>query len=480
MRSARADRLRHVILSRISRMRGKLILASLSIVALMVGEILEPWPFKVIFDYVLLGRSLPHALGFLAPLLGQGKWVAVLWISLAIVGIALMQAGASYVQIFCTSRIGYEVAYGLRRELFTHLQRLSLSFYNRERSGELLTKLTADTTAMSELFRDAMVEISTHPLILAGMLTLMLVINWQLGLIVLATLVPLFFALYYLFRRVKISVRTQRAQEGRIASRISENLGSVALVQAFGREQYEAELFDVESARTRDESVRAARMEAAAARTVEIISAVGKWAVVLFGSLQVLRGHMTPGDVLIFWGYVGKMYKPIRTLSRLSTKFTRASVSAERIGEVLEIDPEVQDAPDAIQARNLRGRIVFDHVTFDYGDGRHVLKDACFTVRPGQRVALVGASGAGKSTIVCLLLRLFDPQQGSVLVDGLDIRRYARESLRREIGVVLQDAVLMGATVRENIAYGKRDADTQEVIAAAEAANAHDFISDLE
>src|SRR5499427_4008613 len=480
MRSARADRLRHVILSRISRMRGKLILASLSIVALMVGEILEPWPFKVIFDYVLLGRSLPHALGFLAPLLGQGKWVAVLWISLAIVGIALMQAGASYVQIFCTSRIGYEVAYGLRRELFTHLQRLSLSFYNRERSGELLTKLTADTTALSELFRDAMVEISTHPLVLAGMFALMFAVNWQLGVIVLATLIPLFFALFYLFRRVKLSVRTQRAQEGRIASRISETLSSVALMKAFGRERYEAELFDAESARTRDESVRAARMEAAAARTVEIISAAGKWAVVLFGSLQVLHGRMSPGDVLIFWGYVGKMYKPIRTLSRLSTKFNRASVSAERIGEVLEIDPEIKDAPNAIEARNLRGRIVFEHVSFDYGEDREVLQDASFTVKPGHRVALVGASGAGKSTIVCLLLRLFEPQEGSILIDGLDIKRYTRDSLRREIGVVLQDSVLMGATVRENIAYGKPDAQSEEIVAAAKAANAHEFISGLE
>ena len=461
-------------------MRGKLLVAALSTVALMVAELLGPWPFKIIFDYVLLGRALPHALAFLQPTLAWGKGISILWISLSIVVLALLQAGGSYLQIFCTSRIGYEIAYGLRRELFTHLQSLSLSFFNRGRSGEVLTKLTADTTALSELFRDSMVEIMTHPLILIGMFAAMFALNWQLGLIVLATLVPLYYALFYLFRHVKLSVRRQRAQEGKIASRISETLSSVALMQAFGREQHEAELFDAESARTRDESVRAARMEAAAARTIEIISAVGKWAVVLVGSLQVLKGRMTPGDVLIFWGYVGKMYKPMRTLSRLSTKFTRASVSAERISEILDIEPEIKDAPDAVEAVNLRGEIVFDHVSFDYGDGRHVLKDASFSVRPGQRVALVGASGAGKSTIVCLLLRLFDPQSGSIRVDGLDIRRYACDSLRREIGVVLQDSVLMGATVRENIAYGKPDAPMHEIVAAAEAANAHDFISSLE
>src|SRR5690349_3481042 len=246
MREAKLSRLRQVIVSRMSRMRGKLILASLSIVALMVTELLEPWPFKVIFDYVLLGRPLSHALRFLGPVIDQGKWSAVLWLSLGIVAIAVVQAGASYLQIFCTSRIGYEIAYGLRRELFTHLQRLSLSFYNRERSGELLTKVTADTTSLSDLFQDAMAEIATHPVVLAGMFALMFALNWQLGLIVLATLIPLFFALYYMFRRVKVSVRTQRAQEGKIASRISETLGTVALVKAFGREQHEAELFDVE------------------------------------------------------------------------------------------------------------------------------------------------------------------------------------------------------------------------------------------
>ena len=476
----RFGRLGRIIGARLAGMKGKLALAAASTVAIMVAELLEPWPFKIIFDYVLLDRSLPPVLAFLEPTLAWGKTVSVLWISLAIVAIAVVEAGAAYVQIFCTSRIGYDIAYGLRGELFTHLQRLSLSFYNRGRSGEVLTRVTADTTSLSELFRESMVQLTTHPLILVGMFALMFALNWQLGLIVLATLVPLCYALFYLFRHIRGSVRAQRTQEGKIASRISETLGSVALVQAFGREQYEAELFDAESARTRDGSVRAARMEAAAARLVEIISAVGKWAIVLVGSLQVLKGRMSPGDVLIFWAYAGKMYKPVRILVRLSTKFTRAMVSAERITGVLAIEPQVVDAPDAMEAESLRGHIVFDHVSFDYGDGRHVLKDASFTVRPGQRVALMGASGAGKSTIVCLLLRLFDPQQGSIRIDGVDIKRYTRDSLRREIGVVLQDSVLLGATVRENIAYGKRDAAMAEVIAAAQAANAHEFIVGLE
>lgn len=473
-------RFRQIVLIRLPQMKGKLFLAAVSTIVLMAAELLEPWPFKIIFDYVLLDRPVPPALSFLEAFLERGKGLSLLWISLAIVGIALLQGAASYIQIFCTSRIGYEIVYWLRRELFAHLQRLSLSFYNRVRSGELLTKVTGDTSILSDVFRESIVNFATHLLILLGIFGLMFALNWQLSVIVFATLLPLCYALFYLFRNIKPSARVQRTQEGKIASRISETLASVALVQAFGRERYEEELFDAESARTREESVRTARMEAAAARTVEIISAVGKWAVVLVGSLQVLRGRMTPGDILIFWAYVGKMYKPIRNLVKLSTKFTRAMVSVERISEILEIEPEIKDEPDAIEAKDLKGEIVFENVSFDYGDGKHVLRNASFTLLAGQRVALMGASGAGKSTIVCLILRLFDPQDGSIFIDGVKIRRYRRESLRREIGVVLQDSVLVGATVKENIAYGKRDAKMEEIVGAARAANAHEFILRLE
>ena len=480
MRDKKFARFRQIVVSRLSQMKGELFFASVSTITLIAAELLEPWPFKIIFDHVLLDRPLPPALSFLQAFLERGKGFSVLSISLAIVGVALLQGAASYLQIFCTSRIGYEIVYWLRRELFAHLQRLSLAFHNRARSGELLTKVTGDTRALSDVLTESIVNSTTHLLILLGMFGLMFALNWQLGLIVLITLPLLCYVLIYLYRDIKASTRTQRTQEGKIASRISEALTSIALVQAFARERYEEELFDAESARTRDESVRTARLEAAAARTVEIISAVGKWAVVLVGSWQVLRGHMTPGDILIFWAYVGKMYKPIRNLAKLSTKFTKAMVGVERISEILESEPEIKDDPDAIEAKNVKGEIVFENVSFDYGDGRHVLRNASFTVLPGQRVALMGASGAGKSTIVCLILRLFDLQDGAIFIDGVNIKRYQRESLRREIGVVLQDSVLVGATVKENIAYGKRDATIEEMIAAAKAAHAHDFILRLE
>ena len=265
-----------------------------------------------------------------------------------------------------------------------------------------------------------------------------------------------------------------------IATRISEVMATVPLVQAFGRERHEQERFEAESTEYLEESIRNARIEAVATRSVVVIGALGTAAVVLVGSLQVLAGRMTPGDLLLFTSYVQSMYKPVRNLARLSNKYSKATVGAERISEILEVEPEIQDAPDAVEASELAGEVVFEDVSFDYGDDEGVLKDVSFAVHPGQRVALVGASGAGKSTLVSLILRLYQPQEGSIHIDGVNIRDYKLKSLRRQIGIVLQDSVLFGATIRENIAYGRLDATDDEIEAAARAANAHDFIVRLE
>jgi ABC-type multidrug transport system fused ATPase/permease subunit len=252
------------------------------------------------------------------------------------------------------------------------------------------------------------------------------------------------------------------------------------LVQAFGRGSYEKERFENDSAEALKESVRTARLEAAAARAADLTVAVGTCAVVLVGSLEALRGNMTPGNVLVFAAYMNSMYTPIRNLAKLSSRVSRAAVTAHRIAEVLDLEPDVQDAPDALEAANLKGEIGFNNVSFSYQTGAPVLTDISFNVSPGQHIALLGKSGSGKSTLSALSLRLYDPQAGSVSIDGIDIRKYRLESLRREIGIVLQDSLLFATTVRENIAYGKLDATEQEIVAAARAANAHGFIMELE
>jgi len=497
IKKKKSSRLKKIVYNHLWKMKWNMIIASLCMLGFTLSELMNPWPLKIIIDYILLDKPMPQFLSFIDNLFQREiisflfmlffdldavqseKVLLVLIVSSAIILIAFLSGTFSYFQIYSTSRIGFQLVHTLRRELFAHLQRLSLSFHNRARSGELLTKVTSDTSALKELFAEMVLNIATHLLTLIGMFVIMFILNFNLTLIVLGTFPVLSFILIYHFRKIKASAKTQRKKEGKIASQISEIMNSVLLVQAFGRESYEEEQFEMKSSQTLEENIRMARTMAAATRTVEIISAFGKWAVVFIGSIQALKGQMTPGDILIFYSYVGKMYKPVKNLVKLSMKVSKAMVSAERINEILEVEPEIQDCRSAIEANNLRGEIIFKNVSFDYGNDKDVLKDVSFAISPGQRVALVGASGAGKSTIISLILRLYDSRAGFISIDGIDIKKYQRESLRRESGIVLQDLVLFGISINENIAYGKPGATREEIEEATRQAHAHDFIMAL-
>ena len=473
-------RFRQIFVDHLRQVRWRLFTAAVCTVGVAAMELLKPWPLKLILDHVILDKPLPRSMLFLHGIGPAGRTGLLVDSAAAIVLIALCGGVFSYFQIFITSSIGYKMVYALRRELFTHLQQLSLSFHNRSRSGDLMTKIAGDTNTLKDVFADSIMKFASYSLTVIGMLAVMMVIDWKVGAIALATLPFLCFSLFHLFRKTKASVKAQKKQEGRVNSRMTEVLSAIPLVQAFARERYEEELFDTVTAETVRESIRVARLEAAATRSSEIITAVGTAAAVLFGALQVLSGRMLPGELVLVVGYLTNMYKPIRSLAKLSTDLSKAMASAERISDVLDIEPEIQDPPHAIEAQRLKGEIVFEGVSFDYGDGKDVLRQVSFAGSPGQRVALVGASGAGKSTIVSLILRLYEPQEGRILIDGVDIRQYRRDSLRRQIGLVLQQSILFGATIRENIAYGSPEASLDRIVAAARAANADEFIRELE
>jgi ATP-binding cassette, subfamily B, bacterial len=470
---------REIVGAYLWEMRRSLAMALLCIFGLALMELLSPWPLKIVFDYILLDKPLPASLAWLSGLMAQGKLAAVVVISLSIVLIAGGKSLFDYFQHFQTSRVGYQLVHILRRELFSHLQGLSLYFHNRARSGELLNRVTTETEVLKDTFAESVMMAASHLLTVVGMFTVMFLLNWKLGLVAVATLPILFYSLASIYQRLKIAARKQREREGIIAARLSEVLTSVPLVKAYGRERYEQERFDAESAITLEQGIEAERLAAGAMRSLELLKAAGLWATVLFGALLALRNEMTPGDVLIFTAYLNDMYKPLRNLAKLSTRYSRAVVSAQRIQEIFETEPEARDDASTVVAPRLKGEIVFNHVSFDYGNGRKVLDDVSFSIAPGQRVALVGPSGSGKSTIASLLLRFYDARSGEIMVDGADIRRYSRESLRREIGIVLQDSILFGASIRENIAYGKPDASMEEVVEAARQAYAHDFIASL-
>ena len=480
MGQSQPGRFYRVVREHLVEVKGRLSIAAVCTLLLAFADLLRPWPLKLIFDYILFKKPIPHSLSFMHELIAHGTVTAVVLISSGIVAIALLKSFAAYSQTHIVSQIGFRFAHSLRRALFVHLQRLSLSFHTRMRSGELLTNITSDTNVLRDALIEFVLTFVSEFLTLLGMIVIMVTINWKLSLIVLAVTPVLVFLSLVRYRKIRDSARRQRRAEGQIAAKASEVFSSMHLVQAFGRGSYEKERFENDSVEALKESVRTARLEAAAARAADLTVAAGTWAVVLVGSVEALMGQMTPGNVLVFAAYMNSMYTPIRNLAKLSSRVSRAAVVAHRIAEVLDLEPDIQDDPNPIEAADLKGKIKFNDVSFAYQTGAPVLNHISFTVAPGQQVALLGRSGSGKSTLGSLALRLYDPQAGSISIDGVDIKKYRLESLRREIGIVLQDSLLFATTVRENIAYGKLDATEQEIVAAAKAANAHEFIMQLE
>ena len=472
-------RLRVLVLACLKERRLALSLAAVALLGVVLADVLAPWPLKIIFDHILLAKPLPPTLALLQPVLDWGTWPALTVATLAIAAIALAGGVLAYLQLYTTAKVGHRITWRLRGELFAHLQRLSLAFHRDSRSGELLTKVAGDTNLLRDMFSDWALTLGRHALTLVAMLSVMFLLNWQLALVVAATLPPLLGVIFVLNRRVKASVREQRKHEGLMATRLNEVLSSIALVQAFGRHTYEEDRFSREIEANYESGMRTTRTTGAIVKAIAVISAAGTAITVLLGAHEVLAGRLTPGELLVFITYVTSLYKPVRDLGRLSAKFSRASVSAQRVAEILDHEPDIADAPDALELKRPAGEIVFENVSFGYGAGRPVFDSLSLRIAAGERVALVGPSGAGKSTLLNLLLRLYEPTAGRVLIDGIDIRRFTRDSLRREIGIVLQDNILFGVSVRENIAYGRPDAPLDAIEAAARSARAHEFIVDL-
>ena len=468
-----------VIRDCLGNQRSSMWLAALCLLGVIAMDLIAPWPLKIIFDHVLLNHPLPAWLSPLQGLLALGTWPALLAMAGAIAAIALLAGVFSYLQLFKTAQIGYSITYRLRSLLFTHLQRLSLAFHHRSRSGELLTKVASDTNQLRDMFADWALNFAAQLLTLVTMLGVMFWLNWRLAAVVAATLLPLMAVIYVLNKRVKITTRDQRKFEGRMTSRLNEVLSSIALVQAFGRQSHEEARFQAEIEAHYESGIRNARTAGAITKAIAVVCAAGTAATVLLGAQQVLAGRLTPGELLIFLAYVGSLFKPVRDLGKLSAKFARAAVSAQRVNEILETEPEIDDAPDAIEIGRPAGEIVFEDVCFGYADGRPVLDHVSLRIAAGEHVALVGPSGSGKSTLLALLLRLYEPSCGRILIDGIDIRRFTRESLRHAIGIVPQDNMLFAVSVRENIAYGHPQASPEAIEEAARDARAHEFIVDL-
>ncbi len=454
-----------------------LTVAFIAVLGESATDLLEPWPLKVVIDYVLGSKKMPSWLSsMVAATVGRQKISVLYFAALAVIVIAVVGAISSYFEKYLTTSVGQWVMHDLRRSVYHHVQRLSLSFHDKGRTGDLISRITSDIDAIQDFISQALLGIVVNVLTLVGMLAVMFYLDWRFTLIALSVAPPLFAVVYFYTRRIKQASRAVRKKESEIVSVAQEVLSSIRVVQAFSREDYEQQRFERQSLESVETALQARSLKAKLAPVVQVIVAVGTCLVLWYGARLVLAGELSTGSLLVFLIYLGKMYKPMRELSKMSDTLSKTAVGYERLREVIETEREVRNLKGARPAPRFQGDIEFVHVDFGYSSDSQTLRDVNFRIKAGQVAAFVGPTGAGKTTIASLVARFYDPTKGEVRIDGHDIRSYKLKSLRQQIGFVLQESVLFRAPIWQNIAYGKPEASRAEIISAAKLANADEFI----
>ena len=395
-------------------------------------------------------------------------------------GLILVQAGCVFTFIFLAGVLGERIQYDLRKTMFNHLQELSLTFYSQTSVGRLMARVTSDSGRVSDLVTWGLVDSTWAVMNITTSTIFMLIINWKLALIVLVT-IPLLLAIAIQFRkRILVEFRNSRRANSKITGSYNENISGVRVVKALGREDENLKEFKVLTSEMYRASYHAAWLSALFLPTVQIVSAIALGFIVWYGGSQAHLGLMTIGGIQAFVSYLTFMMWPIQDLARVYAEMQHSIASAERIFTLLDSVPEVFDRGGAIDPGTIRGRIEFDHVDFTYEDGKPVLTDFSLKVEPGEMIALVGPTGGGKTTIVNLLCRFYEPKRGVIRMNGSDYTEYSMHSIQSRVGIVLQTPHLFSGTIRENIRYGRLDATDAEVEEASKLAGAHDFVINFE
>lgn len=446
-----------------------------ALLAQVFFRILEPWPLKFIFDHLF--STAPS--GASGPFEGIGTNWLLGASALALVIIVGLRALTVYWSKVGFALVGQKVLANVRSELFQHLQYLSLRFHKKARRGDLVVRLMGDVGLIREVMVTAFLPLAANVLVLAGMASLMLWLNWQLTLLALTT-VPLFwFNATRIGKRIHEVAREQRERRSRMTAVAVDSIDAIETVQALSLHPLFSNAFNSQDKRSVKQGVKAKRLAARLQRTVAVLVALSTALVLFFGARMVLSGSMTPGDLLVFLAYLKSAFRPAQSFAKYMGRLAKAVAAGERILEILDQAPEVRDLPGAAAAPAFKGALRLENVSFSYDSGKRALRQVTLSVAPGRNVAIVGPSGAGKSTLISLLLRLYDPLEGRVLVDGVDVRSYTLESLRAQFSMVLQDTVLFATSVRENITAGLPDVTEEDIRSAAELANATDFIESL-
>ncbi len=451
--------------------KGGLLLALVLLLLETGTSLAQPWPLALILDYVLGGGELPIGVSQQALLIG----IAVLFVF-----ISTSSRAVAAVRRYLLQKLGQETVFDMRDALYRKVHTLGLDYHGARRTGDTITRVTSDVKEVRSLLVDSVVEVGSSFLILIGMLVVMLWMSPSLTALALLT-VPFLFLAVRRYRQALIErMRVVRAKEGAIASVIQEAVTGIWAVKIFAREDDEIGRFRRESQDSLTASIDSSAIEAKFSVLLGVVGGAGTALVLYFGTRQVLAGTLSVGDLTVFVAYLGLFLSPLWALSRQVNQIGKSLVSGERIIELLSAEPTVKDSPNARPTPTLAGRVTFEDVRFAYDEeAGEVLRGMSFDIEAGSRVALVGVSGAGKTTVTSLVARLYDPQGGRVLVDGEDVKDFTLKSLRDSVTFVPQETMLFRATVAENIAYGKPEAAMEEIEEAARLAGAEEFIRDL-
>jgi ABC-type multidrug transport system fused ATPase/permease subunit len=469
-----------LVLELVRPYRGWLIIVFIAMVFETAMSLAAPWPLKIIIDNVVGKHKLPEFLHWLRGFSFGEHTLALAGVAaLGTVIIAAIGAVAGYIDNYYTESVAQYVANDLRERIYHHLQRLSLRYYDSHQIGNLLSTITTDVGTIQSFASTALLAILVDALNIVGMLALMLYLNFDFALVAVGVTPFLLFFVARFKKAVKKATHEVRKHQSEIVAVVQQGLDSVRTVKAYGRQELEERRLDEVSRETIEAALKARRVKSLLSPIVSVTVAVCVAFVLWRGAGLILSDAMTVGALTVFLSYLNKFFKPVQDLAKMTNVIAQAAVGMERVQAILEADAIIPQKPDARDPGPLKGEIVFEHVAFAYDPAAPVLRDVNLVIKPGQRIGVCGPTGGGKSTVLSLIPRFYDPTAGRVLIDGVDVRDFKLDGLRAQIGFVLQDTVLFVGSVRDNIAYGRPEATPEEIIAAAKLANAHDFISQM-
>ncbi len=444
-----------------------------------VLTLLRPWPLKVVFDYILLPVDTSLRSSFLSFLKSWGPMKILLLAAGSVLALAVLKGVLNYSYNVLSQIVGHKLVAEIRLRVFSHVQRLPLSYHDYRETGDLMTRMTGDISLVQDLLVSTVITLGTQIILLAGMLSIMFVLNWKLAWIVAAMLPFFIFAAFRFSIQIRNQARKQREAYGKIVASVQESFAGISQVKSYAQEKEREKLIGKSVSKDVSANVKTTRLTANYERVVEIINALGICLVLWLGVREVMAAHISAGDLLVFLAYLQGIYRPLKGIADLTGKIAKATVRGDKLIELMEMKPEVDEIEQGISAKGIKGDIRFENVSFSYVNDIPILHNFSCSIPSGKTTLILGPTGAGKSTVAKLILRLYEPKSGEIHLDNRNIKDYRIRSIRKQITPLSQETFLFRMSIGENIGFGKRKATQEEIEQAARLVGADEFIKNL-